>query len=72
MKLVDDAKHFYKFFSIQLIALGAAIHESATWLPTFLPSIHDYLSEQTTHIVGNCVLGAAVIGRLISQKKQDA
>lgn len=68
MKLVDNARQAWKWFSIQLAAAGVAIQGAAA----ALPSVKDYLGDTTLHIVGALVLVSIIGARLIDQKKSDA
>jgi hypothetical protein len=68
MKLVENARTAWKWFSVQLAALGVAIQG----LAATLPSVKDYLGDTTLHIIGGLILVSIIGARLIDQKKPDA
>lgn len=67
MKLVENARTAWKWFSIQLAALGVAVQG----LAASLPSLKDYLGDTTLHIIGGLILVSIIGARLIDQKKPD-
>jgi hypothetical protein len=67
MKLVENARTAWRWFSIQIAALGVAIQAAAA----ALPSVDKYLGETVLHIIGGLILLSIIGGRLVSQDKSD-
>ena len=68
MKLVDNARHAWQWFSVQAFVLAGALQ--AVWMqlpPDMKTKIPDNLVSVAT--IAICVLG--VIGRLTSQPKAN-
>lgn len=68
MKLVDNVRTAWKWFSIQLAVFGAAIQGAVL----AFPSVKDWLGDTITHMAGLAILVGIVAGRLIDQRKPDA
>lgn len=65
MKLVENWKSAWKWISIQIAALAAAIQAAIL----AFPSVKDYLSDTITHWVGLVLLLSLIVGRMIDQSK---
>jgi ABC-type dipeptide/oligopeptide/nickel transport system permease component len=65
MRLVEDARHFWKWFSVQAMALAAAVQ--GAWA-----AFSDDLKQNVPHwLVTALTLGllfAGIVGRLVRQK----
>lgn len=68
MKLVDDARQAWKWFSIQLAFVGGAVQGAAL----AFHDVRDWLGDQLTHLAGAVMFFGIIAGRLIDQKKPDA
>jgi hypothetical protein len=67
MKLVDNWKSAWKWFSIQIAVAGAAAQGC---IMTF-PDIKNWVGDEVSHCVGLLVLAGVVGARLVDQKKPD-
>jgi hypothetical protein len=67
MKLVDNAKQGWKWFSIQISILGGAVQAAAFAFHDF----RDWLGDNLTHLAGAIMFLGAIFGRMIDQKKPD-
>ena len=68
MKLVENWRHAWKWFSVQLVALAGTIQLSVLAFPD---TLKQYLPDWALHASALFLLGAAILGRLIDQKKTD-
>ena len=68
MKLVDNARQAWKWFSVQLAVVGAAIQGAIL----AFPSLKEWIGDTAAHLAGLAILGGIVLGRLVDQKKPDA
>jgi hypothetical protein len=66
MKLVDDWKSAWKWFSVQLVAAATAVQLSVLAFPD---GMRGWLPDWLTHVLAVVLLAAAVFGRLVDQKK---
>ena len=66
MKLVDDWKSAWKWFSVQFAAAAGAVQLSVLAFPD---SMRAWLPDWLTHLLAVGLLMAAVFGRLVDQKK---
>jgi len=66
MKLVDDWKSAWKWFSVQFVAAAGAVQLSVLAFPD---SMRAWLPDWLTHLLAVGLLMAAVFGRLVDQKK---
>ena len=64
MKLVEDWKDAWRWFSTQAMVLSGAI----VWLEPHLPMWREYLPEDIYKYLAITVLAAGVVGRLLPQK----
>jgi len=68
MKLVENAKQAYRWFSVQFMVLAGAVQAAWVFIPEDLrDSIPTYLAQGLT--IGLLVLGVA--GRLVQQDDQQ-
>ena len=75
MKLIEDVKHWYKFWSIQLSALGAFLlsawfaysNEITTWWMIYAAEYFPFLSPQTIKWIGLLLVIAGQLARLVKQ-----
>lgn len=65
MKLIDNWRCGWRFLSVQIAAVAAA--GQATLLA--FPSIRDWLSDTTVHVVGVVLLLSIIAARAIDQTK---
>lgn len=65
MKLVENWQSAWKWLSIQIAALAAAIQAALLAFPT----LKDYLSDEVSHVLGLVLLLSLIAGRLIDQSK---
>ena len=72
MKLIDNAKHWWKFWSIRLNALGALLMfyslPIADWWHT---NAAEYLPNANPHTVQYIGLGLLVVGQVARVIKQE-
>lgn len=68
MKLVDNAKQAWRWFSIQIIAFCVALQGASIAFPD---TLRQYIPDWMMHTIAIVVLGAAVFGRLIKQDHKD-
>lgn len=68
MKLVDNARQAWKWFSIQLAVLGGAVQGAILAFPGF----RDWLGDKWSHIAGAVMFLGIIAGRLVNQNKPDA
>lgn len=69
MKLLDNWKDAWKWFSVQLVAVAGTIQLTVLAFPDELKG---WLPDWATHALALGVLGMAVFARLIDQKKSSA
>lgn len=67
MKLVPNWRQAWKWFSIQIAAVGAALQ--ATILA--FPNVKDWLGDTVVHSAGLVMLFGLVAARLVDQSKPD-
>lgn len=65
MKLVDNWKTAWKFVSIQLAIVAAALQGAVL----AFPNLDKWLGDENTHWVGLVMLLSIVLGRLVDQTK---
>lgn len=65
MKLVDDARTAWKWFSVQIAIAGGAVQAAAFAFHDF----RDWLGDNLTHLAGAVMFVGAIMGRLVDQKK---
>jgi hypothetical protein len=68
MRLVENARQAWRWFSIQLAVVGGSIQAAILAFPGF----RDWLGDTWSHIAGVVMFLGIVLGRLVSQKKADA
>ncbi len=68
MKLVENARQAWKWFSIQLAVVGGAIQGAILAFPGF----RDWLGDELSHLAGIVMFAGIVLGRLVKQEKPDA
>jgi hypothetical protein len=66
MKLVADWKSAWTWFSVQFVAAAGAVQLS---LLAFPDEVRAWLPDWLTHLMAMILLVAAVLGRLIDQKR---
>lgn len=66
MKLVDNWKQGWKWFSVQFVAAATAIQLSVLAFPD---SMRAWLPDWLTHVLAVMLLAGAALGRLVEQKK---
>ena len=64
MRLVPDWKSCWRWFSVQLMAVSAAIQATMLALP---PSLASYVPEDTMRVLALMFVVGAVGGRLVHQ-----
>ena len=68
MRLVDDVRHFWKWFSVQAMALAVAVQ--GAWA-----AFSDDLKQNVPHWLVTALtltlLAAGIAGRLVRQKKEE-
>ena len=68
MRLVDDVRHFWKWFSVQAMALAVAVQGAWT-------AFSDDLKQNVPHwlvtALSLMLLAAGIAGRLIKQDRKD-
>ena len=69
MKLVENWKSAWKWFSVQLVAIAGSVQLAVLAFPDELKG---WLPDWLTHALALGLLCAAVFGRLIDQSKADA
>ena len=65
--MVDNARTAWKWFSMQIAALGIAMQGAIL----AFPGLKDWLGDQAAHIAGILILAGIVAGRLVDQRKPD-
>lgn len=68
MKLVDNWKSAWKWVSIQIAIVAAALQAAIITMP----DLDKWLGDTVTHLVGLVLLLSIVLGRLIDQTKPAA
>jgi hypothetical protein len=68
MKLVPDWRKAWKWFSVQLALVGAALQAAIL----AFPSIKEWLGDAVSHCVGLLILAGIVMGRLVDQGRPNA
>lgn len=67
MKLVANWKSAWKWFSMQFVAAAGAVQLSVLAFPE---TVRGWLPDWLTHLLAMVLLLAAVLGRLVDQKRQ--
>ena len=65
MKLVDNWKSAWKWVSVQIAIVAAALQASII----AIPDLDKWLGDTVTHLVGLVLLLSIVLGRLVDQSK---
>ena len=68
MKLVENWRMAWRWLSVQLAILAAAMQAAMLAFPT----IKDWVSDGAAHAIGVAMITAIVLGRVIDQKKPEA
>lgn len=68
MKLVPNWREAWKFLSVQVAVIGAAMQAAVL----AFPDLKDWLGDTVTHLAGLLMLFGLVAARLVDQKKTDA
>ena len=68
MKLVDNWKSAWKWVSVQIAIVAAALQASII----AIPDLDKWLGDAVTHLVGLVLLVSIVLGRLVDQSKPAA
>lgn len=68
MKLVENWRSAWKWFSIQLAVVGAAMQAAIL----AFPSLKDWVGDTVAHGVGILILLGIVMGRVVDQGKKNA
>lgn len=68
LKIVPDWRSAWRWFSVQLVALAATVQLSILAFPF---EIRAWLGDDITHWLAVVLLFAAILGRLIDQKKPE-
>ena len=68
MKLVENWRMAWRWLSVQLAILAAAMQAAMLAFPT----IKDWVSDSAAHTIGVAMITAIVLGRVIDQKKPEA
>ncbi len=66
LKLIADWHQAWRWLSVQFIAVAAALQAS---LLIFPDAIRTYIPDTCMHAIAIVLLAAAVLGRLVDQKK---
>ena len=66
MKLVDNWRQSWKWFSVQFVAAATAVQLSVLAFPD---SMRAWLPDWLMHVLAVVLLAAAALGRLVDQKK---
>lgn len=67
MKLVENWRNAWKWFSIQLAIIGAAIQAAIL----AFPDLKEWIGETAAQVSGLLILLGIVVGRVVSQKKPE-
>lgn len=67
-RFVDDWRSAWRWFSVQLVALAATVQLSVLAFPA---EMREWLGDEITHWLAVGLLIAAILGRLIDQKKPE-
>lgn len=67
MKLVENWHQAWKWFSVQIAAVGGAV-QGAAWA---FPAVKDWLGDTATHLAGVVMFLGMIVARLIDQKKPE-
>ena len=67
MKLVTNWKSAWKWFSVQFVAAAGAVQLSVLAFPD---TVRAWLPDWLTHVLAMALLAAAVLGRLVDQKRR--
>ena len=65
MKLVDNWKSAWKWLSVQVAIVAAALQAAIV----AIPNLDNWLGDKVTHAVGLVLLLSIVLGRLVDQSK---
>lgn len=63
MKIVENWRSAWKFISVQIAVIAAAVQGAVL----AFPAVKDYLSDTAVHAVGLLLLVSIVVGRLVQQ-----
>ena len=66
MKLIADWHQAWRWLSVQFIAVAAALQLAMLGFPD---TMRAYIPESWMHVIAIVLLAAAVLGRLVDQKK---
>lgn len=70
LKLIDNAKHWYKLWSVRLIATGSAIIAAYTADPVLFNEVTRHvLPNGTAYYVGLALNFAGLLSRVVKQEK---
>lgn len=64
MKVVENWRTAWKWFSIQLAVMGAAVQAAIL----AFPDLKDWLGDTLSHFVGLLILAGIIGGRMVKQK----
>jgi len=67
MKLVNNWKSAWRWFSVQFVAAAGAVQLSVLAFPE---TVRGWLPDWLTHVLAVTLLMAAVLGRLVDQGKR--
>lgn len=68
MKLVSNWREAWKWFSVQIALVGAALQGAVL----AFPSLKDWLGDTVAHVAGLVMLAGLVMARLVDQSKPAA
>jgi len=68
MKLVDNWHQAWKWVSVQIAVVAAALQGAIL----AIPNLDTWLGDKVTHSVGLVMLLSIVLGRLVDQNKPSA
>lgn len=69
MKLVEDAKQAWRWFSVQSMVLAAALQGAWVYIPD---DLRHNIPSSVVQGVTIALLALGVVGRLVDQPKRDA
>jgi len=76
-RLIDDARLWWRFWSMRLAAVGAIVTAFAQWFPDMLsagwnaipPDMRTYLPAPLLHSIPVILFVAVMVARIVAQKK---